>query len=75
MTEEKIRSVVRYPSDLTDEEWETLESIINGLEPYTIGRPRKSDLREILNAIFLVTIQLLQLGHWGAALEGSGRAS
>jgi len=52
MTEEKIRSVVRYPSDLTDEEWETLESIINGLEPYTIGRPRKSDLREILNAIF-----------------------
>jgi len=52
MTEEKIRSVVRYPSDLTDEEWETLEPIINELEPYTIGRPRKSDLREILNAIF-----------------------
>jgi len=51
-TEEKIRSVVRYPSDLTDEEWEILDPIINELEPYTIGRPRKSDLREILNAIF-----------------------
>jgi len=24
-----IRSVVRYPSDLIDEEWETLEPIIN----------------------------------------------
>ena len=51
-TEDKIRSVVRYPSDLTDEEWETLEPTINKLESYTIGRPRKSDLREILNAIF-----------------------
>ena len=51
-TEDKIRSVVRYPSDFTDEEWETFEPIINELEPYTIGRPRKSDLREILNAIF-----------------------
>ena len=51
-TEEKIRSVVRYLSDLTDEEWETLDPILNKLEPYTIGRPRKSDLREILNAIF-----------------------
>jgi len=48
----KIRSVVRYPSDLTDEEWETLDPIINELEPYTIGCPRKSDLRESLNAIF-----------------------
>jgi|GEM_PF-2395394 len=45
-TEDKIRSVVRYPSDLTDEEWEILEPIINELEFYTIGRPRKSDLRE-----------------------------
>ena len=50
--EDKTRSIVRYPSDLTDEEWETLEPIINELEFYTIGRPRKNDLREILNAIF-----------------------
>jgi len=52
MTEKKIESVIRYPSDLIDEEWEILEPIFNELEPYTIGRPRKSDLREILNAIF-----------------------
>jgi len=49
-TEETIQSAVRYPSDFTDEEGEILEPII--LESYTIGRPRKSDLRERLNAIF-----------------------
>jgi len=52
MTEETIQSAVRYPNDLTDEEWEILEPIISELESYTIGRPRKSDLRELLNAIF-----------------------
>ena len=51
-TEETIQSAVRYPNDLADEEWEILEPIINELESYTIGRPRKSDLRELLNAIF-----------------------
>jgi len=51
-TEEKIQSAGRYPSDLTDEEGEILEPIINELESYTIRRPRKSDLRELLNAIF-----------------------
>ena len=39
MTEGKIQSAVRYPSDLTDEEGEILEPIINELESYTIGRP------------------------------------
>jgi len=52
MTEEKIQSAVRYPSDLTDEEREILEPIIN-MESYAIGRLRKRDLRELLNAIFL----------------------
>jgi len=42
----------RYPSDLTDEEWEVLEAILNKVDPYTTGRPRKVNLREILNAIF-----------------------
>jgi len=31
-TEETIQSAVRYPSDLTDEEGEILEPIINELE-------------------------------------------
>jgi putative transposase len=44
--------VERYPSDLTDEEWEVLEAILNEVDPYTTGRPRKVDLREILNALY-----------------------
>jgi putative transposase len=42
----------RYPSDLTDEEWEIVEPILEKLDPYTTGRPRQVDLREVLNAIF-----------------------
>ena len=40
--------VKRYPSDLTDEEWRLLEPIFAEVEPYTTGRPRETDLREIL---------------------------
>jgi putative transposase len=42
----------RYPSDLTDEEWQILEPLLKKIDPYKTGRPRKHDLREILNAIF-----------------------
>ena len=42
----------RYPSDLTDEEWQLLEPIFEEVEPYTTGRPREKDLREIVNSIF-----------------------
>ncbi len=52
MISEETQSLVRYPSDLLDEEWEILQPIINELEPYTTGRPRTTDLRDILNAIF-----------------------
>ncbi len=52
MTSDEIPSAVRYPSDLSDEEWEVIRPIFDKLEPYTTGRPRTSDLREILNAIF-----------------------
>jgi putative transposase len=45
-------SFERYPSDLTDEEWKILEAILNKVDPYTTGRPRKVNLREILNALF-----------------------
>ena len=44
--------VKRYPSDLTDEEWQRLEPLFEEAEPYTTGRPRTHDLREIINAIF-----------------------
>jgi putative transposase len=42
----------RYPSDLTDEEWEVIKPILGQADPYTTGRPRKVDLREVVNAIF-----------------------
>ena len=44
--------VKRYPSDLTDEEWQLLEPLLEAAEPYTTGRPRTHELREMINAIF-----------------------
>jgi putative transposase len=48
----KETPVERYPSDLTDEEWQLLEPLIEEADPYTTGRPRTTYLREIINAIF-----------------------
>ena len=42
----------RYPSDLTDEEWDILKPILEKADPYTTGRPQQVDLREVVNAIF-----------------------
>jgi putative transposase len=42
----------RYPSDLTDDEWATLESLLPPAKPG--GRPRSANLREVLNGIFYV---------------------
>jgi transposase len=39
----------RYPSDLTDAEWERIKPLLP--EPARRGRKPKVDLREILNAI------------------------
>ena len=52
MTEKDDQLQERYPSDLSDEEWEILRAIFEELDPYKTGRPRTVDLREILNAIF-----------------------
>ena len=43
------RPTNRYESDLTDEEWSLLEPLLPG--PASTGRPRTTDLREVLNAI------------------------
>lgn|ERR671914_1327699 len=40
----------RYPSDLTDQEWEILEPLLP--PPKSGGRPRTVNLREVMNAIF-----------------------
>lgn len=42
----------RYPSDLTDREWEYIKEMIPKAKPG--GRPRQLDMREVLNAIFYV---------------------
>lgn len=39
-----------YPSDLTDAQWALLEPLLP--RPSRRGRPRKTDLREIVNALF-----------------------
>lgn len=39
-----------YPSDVTDEQWKLVEPFLPEAKPG--GRPRKTDLREVLNALF-----------------------
>src|SRR5205823_8681327 len=42
-----------YPSDLTDEQWAIVEPMIPPAKQNAQGgRPRKVDLREVLNALF-----------------------
>src|SRR5947209_6927081 len=43
----------RYPSDLTDAQWDLLEPWIPPPRPG--GRPRKTNMREVVNAIFYLT--------------------
>src|SRR3954468_21027862 len=43
----------RYPTDIIDTQWAVLEPEIPAPRPG--GRPRKTDLREVLNAIFYIT--------------------
>ena len=40
----------KYPSDLTDEEWSVIETLIPG--PSKLGRPPKYEKREVVDAIF-----------------------
>lgn len=40
----------RYPSDLTDQQWEAIRPLIPPAKPG--GRPREVDMREVLNALF-----------------------
>ena len=39
-----------YPSDISDEEWSSLEPLIPPAKPG--GRPRTTNMREVLNALF-----------------------
>ena len=46
---EHKRETDRYPSDLTDAEWDIIGPLLPPAK--TGGRPRKTKLREIMNAI------------------------
>ncbi|WP_242470528.1 IS5 family transposase [Thiococcus pfennigii] len=52
MMTDDIQEKNGYPSDLTDEEWSILLPIIRELEAGTRGRPRKVDLRRVVDALF-----------------------
>ena len=45
------RKTKRYPSDLTDEEWERIAPLMPA--PGRRGRPREVDFREVINAVAL----------------------
>jgi putative transposase len=50
-----------YPSDLTDEQWALLEPLVPAARPG--GRPRKTDMRAVLDALFYHT---REGGSWRA---------
>jgi transposase len=43
------RKTKRYPSDLTDEEWERIAPLMP--KPGRRGRPREVEFREVINAV------------------------
>ena len=59
------RKGLRYASDLSDGEWGLLEPHIP--PPKALGRPRTTDIREVVNAILYVLRSGLSLA---AAAEG-----
>ena len=58
------RRCPRYASDLTDGEWALVEPLIPA--PNRIGRPRKTNLREIVNAM----LYMASSGCVAASAEG-----
>ncbi len=47
-----VRDFLRYASDMTDQEWVLIEPFMPSSN--RIGRPRRVDLREIVNAILYI---------------------
>jgi putative transposase len=44
----------RYPTDLSDQEWEIIKGVLEKEEPYTTGRHTEVELRAVGNAIFYI---------------------
>ena len=58
--EEYRRESDRYASDMTDGEWALIEPFMPPARRH--GRPRTTDLREVVNAV-LYSAQVLQTAH------------
>ncbi|GAB6968423.1 hypothetical protein JCM25156A_24610 [Komagataeibacter kakiaceti JCM 25156] len=63
------RKTKRYPSDMTDEEWERIAPLVP--HPGRRGRPREIEFREVINAVrYLVRsgcgwrMLPIHFGHW-----------
>ena len=61
---EHSRRTTRYPSDLTDSEWEIVRPLLPGRN--RLGRPRQVELRRVWNAIQYVAAS-------GLAIDASDR--
>ena len=62
------RSKLRYPSDLTDEEWSLVGPLIPAAKRG--GNKRTIDVREVVNGIMLG--EAVSLGLWGYTAEVIG---
>ena len=50
-----------YPTDLTDEQWKLIEIFLPEAKPG--GRPRKTDLREVVNALLYLVRARVPMAH------------
>ena len=65
--EQKGLSRKVYPSDLTDEQWAIVAPMIPPAKQSPRGgRPRKVDMREVLNTIFLSQPERVPMGYAAA---------
>jgi transposase len=54
------KKLKRYPTDMTEEDWWVIAPLLP--QPAKRGRPRKTDLREVVNAIRVSGADGLRLG-------------
>lgn len=47
-----VRRTLRYASDVTDREWDFVAALLPA--PRRLGRPRKTDSREVVNALLYI---------------------
>ena len=67
------RSALRYPSDLTDDEWGLVEPLIPPAKPG--GNKRHVDVREVMNGIMYVLSTGCQCGRSRKASRRAARCS